>query len=54
MTPKAQDILQENIGDDYETFFDFFTRELIFPSVILEVNKIYELDKLMMRNPSRT
>jgi hypothetical protein len=42
---KFQQILEDNIGDNYDIFFNFLTRKLIMPSVLCEVKKVYELDK---------
>jgi hypothetical protein len=42
---RFQQILEDNIGDNYDIFFNFLTRNLIMPSVLCEVKKVYELDK---------
>ena len=41
---RFQEILKDNIGDNYELFFTFLTKNLIFPSVLVEVKKNYELE----------
>lgn len=43
---RFQQILEDNIGNNYDIFFNFITRKLIMPSVLCEVKKVYELDKI--------
>ncbi len=43
---RFQGILEENFEKDYDHLFNFLTCDLIFPCILREADKIYELDKL--------
>jgi hypothetical protein len=50
---RFQSILEENIGENYEIFFNFLTINLIFPSICSEVVKLYEIERFHhIGNPS--